>query len=57
MRSDRSENFREMKDALQNGEYESLEEFMDELKQMLRHDNITTRHFLILKDKAENYFN
>ena len=55
-RTDRSENYKEMTADLKNNEYVSFDEFMNEVSNVLWEDGLTTRQFILLRDKARKHF-
>ena len=45
-----------MASDLKNNEYESFDEFMNEASHVLWEDGLTTRQFVLLRDKARKHF-
>ncbi len=53
----KSLNYKEMCQDLENGEYSSYTAFMEEVRNLLRHRDLTNRHHTLLMNKARKYFN
>lgn len=52
----RSINYKEMCKDLINGEYDSFTSFMEEVRRLVRHHDLTNRHHGLLMDKAKKHF-
>lgn len=59
MRADagaKSLNYKEMVSDLNNREYDTYQEFLEEVRAMVRNGNLTIRHHGLLVAKAKEYF-